>query len=461
MPMLVNIHHDSPREHRRLLVAGVAFLTSIALLVYLSIAIYDKKFADVTMVTIEADRAGLQLTKFGDVRRNGVLIGQVREVSQNGENAVISVALEPAAAKELPANVAVQILPTTLFGQKYVSFVTPDDPSVAALAPDAVIPTDRVETNVELSQILADLFPLLRALRPADLNMTLSAVANALEGRGDQLGVTLEDLGTYLGDIEGSLPTLQEDLVALADVADTYDLAAPDLLRVLGNLTVTSKTVLQKREQLDVFFSDLTGLSNTTTRVLRDNESALIRVGEVGAPVLKLLATYSPELPCLLKGAARYAPILAKTFEGNEVKQYIELGSAQYEAYGPDDKPVYGELGHGPWCSGLPKPPVPIGPESFDDGTDIDDNPPRSDLPVPIPDLDDLLPGLPLPRTAPDWARQSGFGVGMSSGYAGTEGEQQVLNALLAERSGRAPETYGSLGSLLYGPVVRGGGDDS
>ena len=176
--------------------------------------------------------------------------------------------------------------------------------------------------------------------------------------------------------------------------------------------------------------------------------------------MLKLLATYSPELPCLLKGAARYAPILARTFEGNEVKQYIELGSAQYEAYGPDDKPVYGELGHGPWCSGLPKPPVPIGPESFDDGTDIDDNPPRSDLPVLIPDLDDLLPGLPRPRTAPDWARQSGFGVGMSSGYAGTQGEQQVLNALLAERSGRAPDTYGSLGSLLYGPVVRGGGED-
>ena len=317
-----------------------------------------------------------------------------------------------------------------------------------------------METNVELSQILADLFPLLRALQPADLNTTLSAVANALEGRGDQLGVTLENLGAYLGDIEGSLPTLQEDLVALADVADTYDVAAPDLLRVLDNLTVTSRTVLEKREQLDVFFSDLTGLSNTTTRVLRDNESALIRVGEVGAPVLKLLATYSPELPCLLKGAARYAPILARTFEGNEVKQYIELGSAQYEAYGPDDKPVYGELGHGPWCSGLPKPPVPIGPESFDDGTDIDDNPPRSDLPVLIPDLDDLLPGLPRPRTAPDWARQSGFGVGMSSGYAGTQGEQQVLNALLAERSGRAPDTYGSLGSLLYGPVVRGGGED-
>lgn len=41
-------------------------------------------------------------------------------------------------------------------------------------------------------------------------------------------------------------------------------------------------------------------------------------------------------------------------------------------------------------------------------------------------------------------------------GYAGTPGDQQVLNALLAGRSGRDAGAYGSLGSLLYGPVVRG-----
>jgi len=463
MPMLVNIHHDTRREHARLLVAGVAFLTAIALLVWLSIAIYDKKFSTVTMVTIEADRAGLQLTKFGDVRRNGVLIGQVREVSQDGEQAVIRVALEPEAAERIPENVEVEILPTTLFGQKFVSFVTPENPSTRALAADAVIPADRVETNVELSQVLSDLFPLLRSVRPADLNMTLNALATALEGRGDDLGETFESLGGYLAAIEPVLPTLQEDLVRLADVADTYDLAAPDLLRVLDNLTVTSRTVLEKREQLDVFFSDLTGLSDTTTRVLRDNEAALIRAGEVGAPVLKLLATYSPQLPCLLRGSARYAPVLSATFEGNQVKQFLELGSAQYEAYKPDDRPVYGEIGHGPWCSGLPKPPVPIGPESFKDGTDIDERPPRSDTPVFVPDAGDVLdqiPGLPRPRVSPEWARRAGFRVGMSSGYAGTAGEQQVLNAILAERSGRAPDSYGPWGSLLYGPVVRGGGGE-
>ncbi len=443
MPILVNVHHDSPREHRRLLLAGLVFLLSIGLLLWLAVAVYDKKFVGVSMVTIKADRAGLQLTKFGDVRRNGVLIGQVREVSQDGEEAEIRVALQPEAAAQIPANVEVQILPTTLFGQKYVSFVTPADPSAQSLQPDAVIPSSRVTVNVELSEILSNLFPLLRSIRPADLSATLNALATALEGRGDQLGSTLDDLGTYLDDVEPSLPTLRTDLVALADVADIYDGAAPDLLRVLGNLTVTSRTVLQKRQQLDVFFSDLTGLATTTTQVLGDNEAALIRAGDVGAPVVKLLATYSPELPCLLRGAARYAPILSKTFEGNQVKQYLEFGTAQYSAYDRSDLPEYGEIGHGPWCSGLPYPPVPIGPASFDDGTDIDDDPPTSDAPV-----------SPLPRAAPGWVRDAGFGPGMSSGYAGSRGEESIVNALLADRSGRPAGFYGSLGPLLYAPVL-------
>lgn len=437
--MLVNIHHDSRREHNRLLVAGVVFLTVIALLIALSIAVYQKKFDHVTMVTIKADRAGLQLARFGDVRINGVLVGQVREVAQDGEEASITVALEPDAAERIPANVGVQIIPTTLFGQKFISFVRPERPADEPLEDGDVIPAERVETNVELSKILADLFPLLRAVEPAQLNYTLNALATALQGRGDQLGETMVELDDYLGAISDKLPTLREDLVALADVADTYDLAAPDLIDVLGNLTVTSKTVTEKAADLDHFFSDLQGLATTSTRVLSDNERNLIQVGEVTEPVLRLLAVYSPEFPCLIKGAAKYAPVLAKTFAGNQVKQFLEFGTVQYKGYTPEDRPVYGEVGHGPWCSDLPDPPVPIGPVSFKDGTDIDSDPPTSPFPSGRASLADELRGA------------------NPSGYAGTDGEKAVVNALLAGETGRAADSYGALGSLLYGPVVRGG----
>ena len=40
----------------------------------------------------------------------------------------------------------------------------------------------------------------------------------------------------------------------------------------------------------------------------------------------------------------------------------------------------------------------------------------------------------------------------MSSGYAGTAAEQAIINALLAGDSGRAADTYGSLGSLHLRP---------
>ena len=434
--MLVNIHHDSPAEHRRLLAAGVAFLTVVALLVGLSIAIYDKAFAHVTWVTIRADRAGLQLAKFGDVRVNGALVGQVRSIGQDGKQAVIKVALDPETAKNLPDNVTVQILPTTLFGQKFISIVLPRTPSSTSLAAHGEIPASRVSTNVELNRILAELFPLLRSVRPADLNATLNALATALQGRGEKLGDTLDKLDSYLGAIDDHLPTLRKDLVLLAQVADTYSGSAQDLVDILGNVTVTSRTILANKKNLDVFFSDLSGLAQTSTRVLRTNGQNLVRVGQLSAPLTGLLAAYSPEYPCLLKGLANYEPRLAKVFRGNMIRQFFVFNTPQYREYDQRDRPVYGEVGHGPWCLGLPKPPEPIGPQPLADGTDQDDHPPSST----VPGSGMLTRGSLAPA---------------DSGYAGTAGDRVVVNAMLAERSGRSADDYGSLGSLMYGPVVR------
>ena len=111
--MFVNVYHDSPAEHRRLLLAGVAMIVTIALLIGLSLAMYTKAFEDVVRVTVKADRAGLQLAENGDVRQHGVLVGRVAKVEQDGEQASIELALKPEAAETVPANVSVEILPTT------------------------------------------------------------------------------------------------------------------------------------------------------------------------------------------------------------------------------------------------------------------------------------------------------------------------------------------------------------
>jgi phospholipid/cholesterol/gamma-HCH transport system substrate-binding protein len=371
--MLVNITHDTRGEHARLFTAGVAFLTVVALLIGLSIAIYNKSFSHPTMVTIKAQNAGLQLAKFGDVRRHGALVGHVREIGNDGKQAVIQVALVPSAAKNIPENVNVEILPTTLFGQKYISIVDPSDPSDKSLSDGDVIPANRVRTNVELQKILADLFPLLRSIRPADLSSTLYALATALRGRGNQLGETFVKLDSYLTTMNVHLPTLQQDLVLLARVSKTYAIAAPDLVRLLRNATTTAHTLTAKEAQLHTFISDVTGLGKTSTRVLTTNEANIIRSAALARPLLRLLDVYSPELPCLLKGASRYAGRLNEIFSKARVAQSMTLAATQRRPYDKRDLPVYGEHGHGPKCYGLPFPPQPLEPPvNFKNGTELD-----------------------------------------------------------------------------------------
>lgn len=371
--MLVNIHHDTKAEHRRLVYAGIGFMTAMAVLIALSIAIYQKVFTPVTMVTIKAERAGLQLPKFGDVRMHGVLVGQVRSVTQDGEDAVIKLGLEPEAARNIPENVSVEIRPTTLFGQKYVSLVDPTEPSPRPLRDGSMIPASRVTTNAELQQVLATLFPLLRSIRPGDLNTTLYALATALEGRGEKLGETVEQLDSYLAAMNQELPTLREDLSLLAEVSDTYALAAPDLVNLLENATTTARTVADKEKELGGFFTSMTKLSRVSTRVLEENGQGIIREAELARPLGRLLDTYSPGFTCLLQGADRYTGRLAEIFAGNRVRQTMSFDAVQRPAYTEADRPLYGEVGHGPWCLGLPNPPVPTGYLPLRNGTRLDE----------------------------------------------------------------------------------------
>jgi phospholipid/cholesterol/gamma-HCH transport system substrate-binding protein len=371
--MLINITHDTKGEHARLFGAGIAFLAVIALLIGLSIAIYTKAFTNPTMVTIKADDAGLQLAKFGDVRRHGALVGHVREIKNDGKQAVIKVALVPASAENIPENISVEILPTTLFGQKYISVKDPTDPSEKSLSHGDVISSDRVRTNVELQKILNDLFPLLRSIRPEDLSSTLHALASALRGRGDKIGETFVKLDSYLTTMNVHLPTLQKDLVLLARVSRTYALAAPDLVRMLRNATTTARTLSDKESQLETFIVDVTGLGRTSTRVLTRNETNIVRAAELSRPLLRLLDTYSPEFPCLLKGAERYAGRLNQIFRKGKVWQTMSLAANQRRPFDGRDRPVYGEQGHGPKCWGLPTPKQPLTPPvDFKNGTDLD-----------------------------------------------------------------------------------------
>ncbi|WP_443071564.1 MCE family protein [Streptomyces sp. WMMC940] len=403
----------------RLRINGIVFIAVLGLLLSLSVAVYRKAFTPVVRVTLETGTLGNQLEPQADVKLRGLLVGEVRGVRADGEKASLDLALNPEHVPRIPSDVRARLLPKTLFGEKYVDLVPPGGTRARAIRAGDVITQDRTAVGIEVQQLMNDLLPLLRTVRPAELNATLTAFSTALEGRGDRIGANLARVEDYLRRLNPHMPSLQEDISRFADVAEVYGDAAPDLMRILRNTLTTSRTVVEKREQLAALFTSTTGAANTANGFLDDNGERLITLGRVSRPTLALFARYSPEYPCLLDGLVRQEAASAQTFRGGKMRITLEFVHPR-PGYRPGEEPRWGERS-GPDCHGMPRPRVPAPDVKLDDGT---------------------------ARVGP--AGAAGRQV------SATGAEQRAVGSLVAPVLGVPADEVPAVATLLFGPMARG-----
>ena len=157
---------------------------------------------------------GNEMHPGAEVKLRGVVVGEVRAISADGERREARPSpSSPGKRGHIPSDVRAQMLPTTLFGERFVALVPPPNPSTRALSAGATIPQDRSRNAIELEQVLDNVLPMLTAVKPDKLSSTLSAVAQALRGRGTQLGDTFVTLDAHLKKFNPDLPTLNADLM--------------------------------------------------------------------------------------------------------------------------------------------------------------------------------------------------------------------------------------------------------
>ncbi|MEU4133585.1 MCE family protein [Streptomyces wuyuanensis] len=404
----------------RLRLYGIAFLVVMALLLSLSVAVYQQVFTSVVRITLEADTLGNQLDPRADVKLRGLLVGEVRGVRADGEKATVDIALKPGHVSRIPADVHARLLPKTLFGEKFVDLVPPPGSTGRPIRAGDVITQDRTKVGIELQQLLNDLLPLLRTVRPAELNATLTAFATALEGRGDRIGANLTRVESYLRAFNPHMPSLKEDIARFADVAEVYGDAAPDLLRILRNSVTTSRTVVEQQDRLAEALGSTTTVAGTAKEFFDENGDRLITLGRVSRPTLALFARYAPEYPCLLDGLVKQEAASEEAFRGGRMRITLEFVRPR-PAYRPGEEPRYAERS-GPDCRGMPNPRVPAPDVRLDDGTS---------------------------RTAP-------AGPPGGAGVSATAAEQRAVGSLVAPVLGMPADRVPPVATLLFGPMARG-----
>ncbi|HJR40186.1 MAG TPA: MCE family protein [Nocardioidaceae bacterium] len=412
-------------------VLGVVFLVLLLFGVWVTYAIFSKKFVDYVPVTVETSHIGLQLPRLADVKIRGVLVGEVRTISSVGETARLDLAIQPDKAGIIPANATARILPKTLFGEKYVALQVPDDPAEETISAGDVI--TETEVAIEVEQVLSDFYPLLRAVQPAEINNTLTAVATALEGRGEDIGANLAVLDDYLKQTNPQIPKLVEDLRLLSEVSDTYRQVLPEVARFLRNSVTTGNTFVAKEQKIQALFADVAGFSATSREFLQQHGDNIIRLGELGQAQLPTFAEYAPEYPCLLQGQANWIPQMNSGWRGHTLHINLEVLPNQPRGYTPADDPTY-DADNGPHCETLPTPPYSQanpGPQpqegEVDDGVEQD---------------------LGKRRAAPF--------LDLTSGLAGTAAERSVVNAIASPVMGVPTDAVPDVATLLFGPLARG-----
>ena len=333
--------------------AGVVFLLVFALLIWLSISLYQKRFTTVAIVTLRTGTVGNELHVHADVKVRGVVVGEVRGISATGSGAELALAIQPDKVPLLPANVSAELLPTSLFGERYVQLVLPAHPDSARLAAGSVISQNRSSSAIELEQVFRDLLPLLQDVQPQKLAVTLSAVSQALQGRGTELGQTLVRLNTYLRQVTPQLPALDNDITAFAAVTNAYAQSTPDILQALADFTVTSRTIAQERAQLAQIFRSVTASAGDLTDFLQANGNDIIRLSTDSKATLSLLARYSPEYPCVFQQLTAFEPAMDKALGKGTNQPGLHVTLKSVPSRGPyvpgRDTPTYHDDA-GPHC---------------------------------------------------------------------------------------------------------------
>jgi phospholipid/cholesterol/gamma-HCH transport system substrate-binding protein len=433
---------------RRLL--GLLMIAVLVGGVTLSIAMYNKAFSTYVDVKLEASDIGNQLLEQSDVKVRGLIVGSVKSIAATQDGAELTLALDPASAKMIPSNVSARFLPKTLFGERYVSLEIPQTPVSTTLRSGDVIPEDRTQAAVQLSKAIDDLLPVLQAVQPQKLSATLTAISTALQGRGDELGQTLSDLGTYLDGLNPHLPELQHNLQALAKFSNTLSTTAPDLVQTLDNLSTTSRTIVDEQQNLQALYGDVTTASQTLESFLRANAGNLISLAASSRPTAELLAKYAPEYPCFLGQMAGLIPRLDTAYgkgtsqPGLHATIEIVVNRGAYEA--GQDEPRFDDK-RGPRCY-----PVPgsdeVAPQYPPDGPIKDGSQSTSGSRVAS---DGLVPA----STTADAGGYNGSGTTAGS-PVNTPAEQDFLDQLVGPQVGLSAAEMPGWSGLLVGPLYRG-----
>jgi phospholipid/cholesterol/gamma-HCH transport system substrate-binding protein len=210
--------------------------------------------------------------------------------------------------------------------------------------PQRITTKDTIQVSgvtTEFNTLFETVVSISEKVDPVKLNATLAATAQALDGLGERFGQSIIHGNEILNDVNPRMGQIHDDIHKLAQLADVYADASPDLWAFLRNADTTIRTLNDQQANLDAALMASIGFGNTGADVFERGGPYLTRGAADLIPTSQLLNEYSPEIFCTIRNFHDVAPKVADSLGGNgySLRTHSEVLGAPNPYVYPDNLP--------------------------------------------------------------------------------------------------------------------------
>lgn len=330
--------------------SGLSLLLLVAVLVVFGGAGALRAKPEVTTVLPAA--AGL-IRPETPVQYRGVRVGRLAAVEPGIAGSRLTLRMEPDDLAGIPGDVRVRLMPRTVFGDQYLDLLVPESSTGTALASGAELAADDSRPTMQLYHAYSRLYELVDSLNPAQLQVSLAALAEGLRGRGDQLGELLDDASQLAADP----PLTGADLADIAALADDIAAAAPDAVRALDDAVALSGTVVRREQDIGDLLGSGLAFTDQSRRFVDANAQRIIQLVRSTDPVAEALGRHPGAVRESVGGLDTFLDGANRSLSSGFFKIRMSVTLHRPSPYGPEDCPRYPGMA-GPNCARGPVGPV-------------------------------------------------------------------------------------------------------
>jgi len=202
-----------------------------------------------------------------DIRMSGVRIGQVSDISV-AENKYADVRFDVEADRQLPRTITATIKYRNLIGQRYVSLGIGSGNTNAVLRAGDVIPVERTQPALNLTQLFNGFQPLFQALNPEDVNKLANQLIQVLQGEGGTIDSVLAHTASLASTIASKDQVIGQVIDNLNTVLTTVNDRTTQVTGLIDQLQQLATGLAQQRGSIGEAIGALGDLTTSTAGLL-------------------------------------------------------------------------------------------------------------------------------------------------------------------------------------------------